>query len=100
MTEQTELFQGPKCRKCGARIRFIASATSGKAIPCEVEKTTVVLASGETVSGYESHFAHCPGADDMRRPKPERRPDPRMIDMIDEGLGDFIHRHDRREDDS
>lgn len=100
MTDQGSLFPGPRCKKCGASILFIMSA-SGRRIPCEVEKTTVVLHSGDVVTGHVSHFATCPGADKMREPKTrerdhgerERRGQTKVHDMIAAGLGEFISRH-------
>lgn len=75
-----------KCRSCGAEIIFIIS-TKGKRIPCDAKpvkfdyalgaKDKVVTRNGEVLpalisdqgaeTGYISHFATCPNANNHRR---------------------------------
>lgn len=54
------------CRRCGKPIHFVRKP-DGKYHVCETRKLTVVLPTGQVVSGWESHFAHCPHADRFRR---------------------------------
>lgn len=53
------------CRGCGRPIRWIKTK-GGKAMPVEMERKTIVTEAGEVVSGFESHFAHCPKAGSFR----------------------------------
>lgn len=61
------------CRACGAPIQWVLTSR-GKKMPLDVKKRTIcVIAETLTgleiermVSGYESHFANCPDADEMR----------------------------------
>ena len=79
-----------RCKACGAEIEWIR-LTSGKMHPCDAEKIfykadggrdRIVTPEGEIVagtimtqitgsvnllSGYSSHFATCPFADEFRR---------------------------------
>jgi hypothetical protein len=58
------------CKSCGAKIRFVEMA-SGKKMPIEENVKNIVAKFGEkwkTITGYESHFANCPGADLHRKP--------------------------------
>ena len=55
-----------KCKSCGAEIGWITSAVSGKAMPVDLVRRSVVTAKGETVVGYESHWSSCPTADQHR----------------------------------
>lgn len=64
---QSSLFGAPRCSSCGAEIVWIASAKSGRPIPCEPPLVTVVTRGGEVVTGYVSHFATCPHADTHRQ---------------------------------
>jgi hypothetical protein len=56
-----------KLCSCGAPLHFIRSATTGKMVPCEVRRRTVMTSEGDLVSGYESHFAACPDAKKFRK---------------------------------
>jgi len=40
---------------------------TGKAMPVDQTKLTIVTNSGETVTGYESHFSTCPEAKNWRK---------------------------------
>ena len=60
-----------KCKTCGAQIRFVEMA-SGKMMPIETNVKNVIAKTGgqwKVISGFESHFANCPGADKHRKPK-------------------------------
>ena len=79
----------PKCKKCGSDIKFIHLRKSGKWIPVDMYKHTlkecwgnqvIVTEQGDVVrgefctpeegantSGYTSHFATCPYADNFRK---------------------------------
>lgn len=77
-----------KCRSCGAEIIWI-KMRSGKAMPCDAYKRTMIKGDGKDVlitddggiihgtfadyehganaSGYISHFATCPNANQHRK---------------------------------
>lgn len=74
------------CRSCGAEIRWVRSATTGKPMPLDPEKVKggnveVIVKLGETEEtakilwrdpervAYVSHFATCPNAAKHRKPK-------------------------------
>jgi hypothetical protein len=75
------------CRKCGEPLIFVQSK-KGRAIPCDPDLQTHVLAPGvvvvtpdgqvlrgteeskdTSVQGYTSHWATCVYAEDFRKPK-------------------------------
>lgn len=60
------------CHTCGAPIRFIKSP-KGEPQPCDIERTLVVLESGETVIGHHSHHATCRGAPRAQAPRAHAR---------------------------
>ena len=84
----------PKCRKCGKVIQFLTTR-NGKKMP--VDGFSVIVAPGtagalfflpdgstvrgretdtagpKTVRAYRSHFATCPYADELRKPKDGQR---------------------------
>ena len=84
----------PKCRKCGQIIRFIRTK-NGKQMPVDGFSVNVIpgtagalffLPDGTTIRGREtdttgpksvkasrSHFATCPYADELRKPKDGQR---------------------------
>jgi hypothetical protein len=58
----------PKCKSCGAEIRFLETKT-GSLMPVDVPPARVLVereGNGQTwyglVDGYTSHFATCPNA--------------------------------------
>ncbi|WP_046180362.1 hypothetical protein [Domibacillus tundrae] len=55
-----------KCRGCGAEIQWIKT-DSGKAMPADMQKQTIITASGQVVNGFTSHFATCPQANNFRK---------------------------------
>lgn len=55
-----------KCKGCGAEVQWIKTP-SGKAMPLNIQKQTVVTLEGQVVSGFTSHFATCPNANNFRR---------------------------------
>lgn len=59
-------IQMTKCKACGAPIHFVESRY-GRLIPCNAKKLTIVTIMGDVLSGWESHFANCPGADTFRK---------------------------------
>lgn len=60
------------CHTCGAPIKFIKSP-KGEPQPCDIERTLVVLESGETVIGHHSHHATCRGARRAPAPRAQAR---------------------------
>jgi len=57
-------LQISKCRSCGADVYWI-----GKKIVDVAKKVIILPATGETVSGHQSHFASCPDAIKWRKKK-------------------------------
>lgn len=55
-----------KCRGCGAPMEWVKS-TTGRNIPVDPKRVTVVLDDGQVVTGRVSHFATCPKAGEFRR---------------------------------
>jgi len=55
------------CPGCGKEIQWIRMAESGKAMPCETKLFRIVTRDGRVVSGWESHYAHCPKATTFRK---------------------------------
>lgn len=58
----------PKCRSCGADLTYIRTK-SGRLMPVSGSRLTLVTDAGEIITGRESHFASCPGANEHRKPK-------------------------------
>lgn len=56
-----------KCEKCSNDIRWVVMKKSGKRMPLDMGKRQIVTEDGETITGYESHFASCRFAKDFRR---------------------------------
>ena len=56
------------CKRCHNLIYWI-DLQSGKKMPVDPTRMTVVTIHGEVVQGYESHFSTCPFADEFRRDK-------------------------------
>ena len=54
------------CKACGAPIHFVESR-KGRLIPCNDRKISIVTVMGDVVSGWESHFSNCPGAETFRK---------------------------------
>lgn len=59
-----------RCPSCGAEIRWCTTA-SGARMPLQTNPLTIMFDRGDgrykAIRGYESHFAHCPNADQHRR---------------------------------
>ena len=55
-----------RCKSCNKEIIWI-KMKSGKAMPCDMDKVIVVTEDGDTVTGYISHFATCPNANQHRK---------------------------------
>ena len=53
------------CRSCGETVTWI-KLKSGKSMPVNDDKITIVTKNGEVVSGSTSHFATCPQAQKWR----------------------------------
>ncbi len=64
--DQIKLAQ---CKTCKQNIHFIRSKVTGKPNPCNLKKYTIITAEGNVVTGWESHFATCPQADQHRKPR-------------------------------
>ena len=63
-----------QCKSCGKLINFIRT-TEGSMMPVETTGTTIVTREGEVIRGFETHWAHCPKADEHRRSrKPKQKP--------------------------
>ena len=61
----------PKCKSCGAEIRFV-KLPSGKLSPVEMDEQKFYVESMESfvlVPGHIPHWGNCPGANKHRRPK-------------------------------
>lgn len=54
------------CKGCGKEIVWITMA-SGKAMPCDTKKVTIVTEDGNTFSGYIPHWATCPKYKDFKK---------------------------------
>ena len=54
------------CKSCGAEIIWIKTL-GGNAMPCNLDKKTVVTEGGQVVTGRTSHFATCPEANKWRK---------------------------------
>ncbi len=46
------------CKGCGAEIVWLKTK-SGKNMPCNAEKTTIITESGEVITGYVPHWGTC-----------------------------------------
>jgi hypothetical protein len=55
-----------KCKYCNEEIQWIRTR-SGKFMPCQKKRMVVIGLNGESYMGYESHYAHCPQAEQARR---------------------------------
>lgn len=53
------------CKGCGEQIIWIKTL-AGKAMPCDPKVKTIITSVGQMYRGYESHFATCPKADELR----------------------------------
>lgn len=65
MSAQASIFGRPRCQLCGAEIEWVSTA-SGKAMPVDPGRVTVVTKGGDTVTGQIPHWATCPHADKAR----------------------------------
>jgi hypothetical protein len=54
------------CKYCGEKIQWIRTI-SGAMMPCEKKRKVIIGLNGKTYTGYETHYAHCPQADEARR---------------------------------
>ena len=54
------------CKACGKPIHFIETS-KGRLIPCNDNKLSLVTVMGDVVSGWETHFSNCPGAEKFRK---------------------------------
>lgn len=60
------------CKSCGAEIDFIRTK-AGRLAPVNQKRITIVTNSGEVISGRESHFSSCSGANEHRKPKDAKK---------------------------
>ncbi len=63
-----------RCSSCGDPIIWIRArkkddlaAATGKPMPCNPTRRTIITKDGHVTSGWESHFSTCPNADKHRR---------------------------------
>lgn len=61
-----------KCKGCGKEIIWLKTK-AGKSMPCELEKTTIITESGDTVIGRIPHWANCPNFKDFKEGKSENK---------------------------
>lgn len=54
------------CKYCKEEIQWIRTR-SGKMMPCQKRRMVLIGLDGNTYTGYETHYAHCPQADEARR---------------------------------
>jgi len=59
---------GFPCRACNRPIELVPTK-SGKSIPCDPDRVSIVLDDGEVVSGRVCHFATCTQPDRFRKPR-------------------------------
>lgn len=57
-----------KCKGCGKEIVWIKTK-SGKIMPCNAEKITIIQESGDMTSGHLPHWATCPNYKDFKKEK-------------------------------
>jgi hypothetical protein len=76
----------PKCKSCKAEIVWVKMRQSGKSMPCDPQKITIVNVMAKSngdhgddeliglglVSGFVSHFATCPHAEQHRKPRADQ----------------------------
>ena len=55
-----------RCSSCNAEILWIR-LSSGRSMPCDPQRASVVTLEGTIISGYGSHFATCPNAAQHRK---------------------------------
>lgn len=58
------------CKACCQLIHFVQTK-NGRFIPCNNKKLSLVTVMGDVVSGWETHFSNCPGADSFRKKRKE-----------------------------
>ncbi len=59
-----------KCKGCGKEIVWITTI-SGKSMPCDAEKTTIITDEGRAFTGHIHHWATCPKAQDFKKKEKE-----------------------------
>lgn len=62
-----------RCRSCQQVIEW-QRTTTGKQMPVNPQRITVIDAQGRTVVGRESHFASCPAAAEFQGNSDHRNP--------------------------
>ena len=58
------------CKSCGAEIQWVVMASTGKTMPLNMKKKTIIVMSEKgnyLAQGFESHFATCPNAKQHRK---------------------------------
>jgi hypothetical protein len=53
------------CKGCKAPIVWLKSE-SGKNIPCQAKRISIVTDVGKVVQGYEPHWGNCPNEEQFR----------------------------------
>jgi hypothetical protein len=56
-----------KCKACGIDLTYIRMK-SGRLMPVSGPRITIVTDRGDVLTGRESHYASCPGANKHRKP--------------------------------
>lgn len=71
MVENTKTLRTKTC-SCGAPIHFIRTV-DGKNMPCETKCVTITTTGGYVHTGYASHWASCPNAQNFKKKGREPR---------------------------
>jgi len=58
----------PSACSCGASIVWVMLCDgSGRSVPCDAVRATVITVDGRAVAGHRPHMSHCPHADHYRK---------------------------------
>jgi hypothetical protein len=60
------------CKYCRQEIQWIRTV-KGKLMPCEMDRKVIMDRQGRVHGGFESHYAHCPQAEQARRAHQRKR---------------------------
>ena len=113
------MYEQPRCRKCGRLISFITTRNGNKApvdsfcvyIQVWNRGSVFYTSSGETLRGtkcskndkgavvaYESHFATCPSAAELRKPKPRNARKEAVRKIVEREREEEARKQNRREE--
>lgn len=62
----TDIKKQMVCSGCGVYIEWV-KMKSGKMMPCDPAPVTIVTSDGKVETGFISHFATCPKANQLRK---------------------------------